>query len=281
MTPRISIIIPCYNSAQWVAETIKSVLSQTIEDWECIIVNDGSTDNSLEIIKSYAEKDNRIRYIDKKNEGVAIARNTAIASAQGEYILPLDADDLIAPTYVEKALKYFEEHPSTKLVYCEADFFGTREEHWELPEYNYQDFIYYNCIFCSAIYRREDFLKTKGYNSSNRNNLEDWDFLLNFLKEDDIVHRIPETLFFYRIHGDSRTKRDDDSLAKSRLFLILNHAHIYSKDFNRTAMWIGNTEKVNRLLRKRKKYRKLFLSFMTLSIILILLLIACVTILFS
>ncbi|MBR4650518.1 MAG: glycosyltransferase [Prevotella sp.] len=281
MTPRISIIIPCYNSAQWVAETIQSVLSQTIEDWECIIVNDGSTDNSLEIIKSYAEKDNRIRYIDKKNEGVAIARNTAIASAQGEYILPLDADDLIAPTYVEKALKYFEEHPSTKLVYCEADFFGTREEHWELPEYNYQDFIYYNCIFCSAIYRREDFLKTKGYNSSNRNNLEDWDFLLNFLKEDDIVHRIPETLFFYRIHGDSRTKRDDDSLAKSRLFLILNHAHIYSKDFNRTAMWIGNTEKVNRLLRKRKKYRKLFLSFMTLSIILILLLIACVTILFS
>ncbi|MBR4572776.1 MAG: glycosyltransferase [Prevotella sp.] len=281
MTPRISIIIPCYNSAQWVAETIQSVLSQTIEDWECIIVNDGSTDNSLEIIKSYAEKDNRIRYIDKKNEGVAIARNTAIASAQGEYILPLDADDLIAPTYVEKALKYFEEHPSTKLVYCEADFFGKREEHWELPEYNYQDFIYYNCIFCSAIYRREDFLKTKGYNSSNRNNLEDWDFLLNFLKEDDIVHRIPETLFFYRIHGDSRTKRDDDSLAKSRLFLILNHAHIYSKDFNRTAMWIGNTEKVNRLLRKRKKYRKLFLSFMTLSIILILLLIACVTILFS
>lgn len=281
MTPRISIIIPCYNSAQWVAETIKSVLSQTIEDWECIIVNDGSTDNSLEIIKSYAEKDNRIRYIDKKNEGVAIARNTAIASAQGEYILPLDADDLIAPTYVEKALKYFEEHPSTKLVYCEADFFGKREEHWELPEYNYQDFIYYNCIFCSAIYRREDFLKTKGYNSSNRNNLEDWDFLLNFLKEDDIVHRIPETLFFYRIHGDSRTKRDDDSLAKSRLFLILNHPQIYSKDFNRTAMWIGNTEKVNRLLRKRKKYRKLFLSFMTLSIILILLLIACVTILFS
>ena len=102
--PRISIVIPCYNGAKYIRETLDCLQNQTVDDWECIIVNDGSTDNSLEILREYAEKDSRYKYIDKENEGPSIARNTAIAASLGKYILPLDADDLIAPYYAEKAI---------------------------------------------------------------------------------------------------------------------------------------------------------------------------------
>ena len=105
--PVISIIIPCYNSSLYIKETLESVQKQTFQDWECIIVNDGSTDNSLDIIKEYSYKDKRFYYIDKKNEGPAIARNIAIHNSTGEFILPLDSDDIIEPTYTEKAIQHF------------------------------------------------------------------------------------------------------------------------------------------------------------------------------
>ena len=164
MQPRISIIIPCFNGEKYIRETLDCLQKQTIDAWECVIVNDGSTDNSLEILKEYAAKDSRYKYIDKDNAGPAISRNTAIAASSGKYILPLDADDLIAPSYAEKAIDYLEEHPNCKLVYCKAQFFGDRNGLVQLPIYNYYELPYENSIFCSCIYRRLDFDKTSGYN---------------------------------------------------------------------------------------------------------------------
>lgn len=136
ITPIISIIIPCYNGEQFLHETLDCLKKQTIDEWECIIVNDGSTDNSLTIAREYEAKDARYRVIDKVNEGVPIARNVAIVAAEGKYILPLDADDLIAPSYVEKAVDYLERHPETKLVYCKATYFGDINEPLILNDYS-------------------------------------------------------------------------------------------------------------------------------------------------
>lgn len=274
MTPRISIIIPCYNCTQWIAETLQSVLAQSIDNWECIVVNDGSTDRSLEIVQAFSKKDRRIRYIDKKNEGVAIARNTAIATARGEFILPLDADDIIAPTYTEKALKHFEKHPSTKLVYCQADFFGSKEGHWNLPEYKYDSFIYDNCIFCSAIFRRDDFLKTAGYNPNMKKIDEDWDLYLSLLEENDEVYCIPETLFFYRQHENSRTTLEPDTVAAARLCILLNHPDIYTKDPGKTWRLFFKMNAYDKTRRKLEKYRRLFRIFL-FSTIASLILLAC------
>lgn len=240
---RISIIVPCYNGEEFLGETLDCLQKQTIEDWECVIVNDGSTDNSIKILREYEAKDSRYKVIDKENEGPSVARNVAIAASSGKYILPLDADDLIAPTYAEKAIEYLERHPKTKLVYCKAKYFGEKEGELNLPDYNYDEIPYGNCIFCSCVYRREDFEKTGGYNPNMNYGNEDWDFLLSLLKPKDEVYCIPEVLFYYRQHGITRTS----SVMKKRdmcyLRMMLNHPELYSSNFVRSFHLINGTSR--------------------------------------
>lgn len=246
MQPRISIIVPCYNGEKYLRETLDCLQKQTIENWECIIVNDGSTDGSLEIMKEYAAKDSRYKYIDKKNEGPSVARNSAITASTGKYILPLDADDLVAPSYAEKAINYLEEHDDCKLVYCRSSFFDGREEEFCMPDYSFTDLPWVLSIFVSAVYRKEDFLKTKGYNPNMRHADEDYDFLLSFLQKNDKVYKIPDVLFFYRQHGITRSKRNSHSILRSHLQMILNHPEIYQNDIDRTAQWLDYGEEIQK-----------------------------------
>ena len=239
MNPIISIIIPCYNSEKYIADTLDCILKQSIDNWEAVIVNDGSTDRCSDIAKEYASKDIRFKVVDKKNEGVAIARNTAIKASSGKYILPLDPDDLIAPTYAEKAISYLEKHEDTKLVYCECNMFGSIQEKLNLPKYNYNDFIWNCSIFCSCVYRREDFDKTVGYNPNMIYMEEDYDFLISFLNENDKVYQIPETLFFYRMHGMSRSNSRREKIPVSHLQIVMNHPDIYMKYPEKTVKFIN------------------------------------------
>ena len=108
-----------------------------------------------------------------------MSRNNGIRSSNGKYILPLDSDDLIEPTYLEKAVNYHEENKDVKVVYCKADRFDQKRESWNLPEYKYEDDIWTNRIFCSAVYKRSDFDKTIGYNPNMKGGYEDWDFWLS------------------------------------------------------------------------------------------------------
>ena len=173
---KVSIIIPCYNMEQYLAETLDSVVAQTYNNWECIIVDDASTDNTELIVNNYCNKDNRFRYIKQENKGVSAARNNGIKQTNGELILPLDGDDIIDKTYLEKAVKYISTHTETKLVYCKAAFIGQKTGEWTLEEYSYEKIIWANCIFCSAFFRHRDFDLTNGYNANMKNGLEDWDF---------------------------------------------------------------------------------------------------------
>ena len=235
--PIISVIVPCYNSEEYLAETLNSVLAQTCIDWECIIVNDGSTDDSLRIAQEYVEKDKRFKVIDKKNEGPAIARNVGITNASGKYILPLDSDDKIAPTYLEKACSYLEKHPETKLVYCRGAYFGEMSGEWIQPQYKYEEMLWRNCIFCSAIYRRTDFDKTIGYNPNMVYGEEDWDFWLSFLSPNDIVYKIPEILFYYRRHGVSRNVFVVERIDESHSQIVLNHLSLYKPYLSGLMKW--------------------------------------------
>lgn len=108
--PKVSIIMPVYNRGRYLRQAIESVLSQTFQDFELILVDDGSTDNSRAIIKEYPEKDKRIRYaFHEKNRGVSAARNTALSMAQGEWIAIIDSDDAWHPERLEKLLEIIEE----------------------------------------------------------------------------------------------------------------------------------------------------------------------------
>ena len=232
MVPRkVSVIVPCYNQGAYLSEALDSVLKQTYQNIECVIVNDGSTDNTEEVIRRYRLYDSRIKSISQENSGLASARNNGIRSSAGEFILPLDADDIISPSYIEKAVARFMASPILKLVYCKADFFGDKNGPWNLDVYDWDSFIWQNCIFCSAMYRRCDFDNTAGYNTNMKYGFEDWDFWLSLLRKGDGVCRIDEPLFHYRIKDASMKAQllsNKKNLEETYIQLYKNHKDIYA-----------------------------------------------------
>ncbi|MDR1809257.1 MAG: glycosyltransferase family 2 protein [Prevotella sp.] len=226
----VSIIVPCYNQAQYLSETLQSVLEQEYADWECIIVNDGSPDNTDEIAKLWLQKDTRFKYLLKENEGVSIARNYAIARSTGKYILPLDGDDLILPSYIRKAVEILENDTEVKLVYPKVRLFGAKNGTFDLPPYSYNRLLLENLIINAGVFRRSDFLKTAGYDSSMVWGCEDWDFWLTFLTPFDKVVRLDEYLFLYRIKEQSRNadiQKENERKEKIYWQLFKNHEPLY------------------------------------------------------
>ncbi len=199
----ISIVIPCYNRAQYLAETLQSVLDQTYSDWECIIVNDGGYDETEEIALKWSKKDNRFKYFYKENGGVSSARNLGISKSSGIYILPLDSDDLIEMTYLEKAMNVFNLDKNINLVYCQASYFGKMEGEWMLSPYSFPEILIDNMIFISAFFKKQDFIDAGKYNETLKSGLEDWDFWIRLLSPNGKVYQIPEILFFYRKHEET------------------------------------------------------------------------------
>lgn len=229
MDPIVSIIIPCYNQGIYLSEALDSVIAQTYQDWECVIMDDGSKDESAQVAMKYVQKDDRIKFYRQDNGGVASARNNAIQKSIGKFILPLDADDKIGSQYLEKAMEHFEQYPETKLVYCKSRLFGDENGEWILPDYCYGELLWGNILFCSCIFKRKDYDKTSGYDSELRG-LEDWDFWLSLLNEGDIVYRIEDILFYYRRHPDSRNTQIDDSLKELYGKIFRNHIEKYSNE---------------------------------------------------
>ncbi len=224
---KVSIIMPCYNQGKYIEDAINSVKSQTYHNWECIIVDDGSTDDSYEITKNLIENDERFILIHQENSGVCIARNVAVEKASGEFLLPLDADDMIAPTYIEKALNEFNKNEKCKLVYCNLHFFGARNSDWILPEFKYENLLWMNQIFVTSLIRKSDFLSAGGYNPNMKNGYEDWDFYLSLLKPDDVIIKIPEILFYYRQKPVSRNSEARININELKRQIVKNHIDCY------------------------------------------------------
>ncbi|OUL63023.1 glycosyltransferase family A protein [Flavobacterium sp. AJR] len=222
--PIVSIIVPCYNQAQYLNEALQSVLDQTYENWECIIISDGSLDNTQEIAENWVKKDKRFRYYYQQNAGVSSARNLGIRNSIGEYILPLDGDDKIAQNYIQQAIKAFENDESLKLVYCKAEKFGDETGNWNLAPFSLKALALDNMIFCSAVYRKRDWELVRGYDDNMQEGLEDWEFWIAFLKNGGNVLCLDITGFYYRIKLVSRQKKLD-TVIKDKLFNYLSIKH--------------------------------------------------------
>lgn len=229
---KISVIMPCFNHSAFIDEAINSVLSQTYTNIELIIVDDASTDPELRPkIIALSKKDKRIQaiFLDH-NSGPSVARNVGIEACEGTYILPLDADDCIAPTYIEKAVQIIESDPKIGVVYCEVEFFGAMTGHWKLAAYSFPEILFANMVICSSLYRKSDWARYGGYSENMRDGLEDWDFWLNFTAENKSFIRIPENLFYYRKSNKSLSRNDAINRSKSiRLLstIIKNHRELY------------------------------------------------------
>lgn len=230
--PKISVIIPCFNLGKYITEAIDSVMSQTFQDFEIIVVNDGSTESeTIEVLSKL--NDVKIRVINVQNNGPSKARNIGISQSLGKYILPLDADDKIASSYIEKAIELLDINNNVGIVYCDAELFGENTGEWKLPNYEFSKFLFDNMIFCTAVYRKEDWQKAGGYNENMIYGWEDYDFWLSIIKLGRDVKKIPEKLFFYRKRSSSRTdSMTDRDILVSYNTIFNNHKEFYLKNID-------------------------------------------------
>lgn len=200
----LSIIIPCYNDERYINDAIRSVKNIKHKEWECIIVNDGSTDKSEDVILKSIENDNRFRLVTTENNGVAKARNFGLSLASGDYCMFLDSDDILDSEYPAMAMRWMEKHPECPLYFGGVKCVGIINESI-FPKWNgYDALLKEPCVFISAVLKKERALEIGGF-SPDFDAFEDYEFWIRYLhKNSDNVKRVPVVMCTYRTRLDSR-----------------------------------------------------------------------------
>lgn len=262
---RVSVIMPCYNDGKYIYQAIASVREQTYQNIELIIIDDGSEDReTVGIIHDIKEKGQAI-ILQTEHAGPAEARNQGILYASGQYILPLDSDDIIEKTYVEKCVRILEERENIGVVYCFADLFGEKEGPWELPPYSLKNMLVHNVVFVTAMFRKVDWERVGGFDASMHAGMEDYAFWLSILALGKEIYQIPEVLFHYRIKKVSRTSKflDDREQAKDVYREIyFRHREFYQEHLEEYVLALRDALVEEEFIRRKyvlrvEKFRKL------------------------
>jgi glycosyltransferase involved in cell wall biosynthesis len=221
--------MPCYKQAQFLREAVASVIAQTFTDWELIIVDDGSPDDTAAtahaIIAEHPER--AITLLRKPNGGVSEARNAGICMARGGYILPLDADDKIQPTMLEKTVRLLEADPKIAIAYTDITHFGAVDRTIQAAEFDARKIPVNNQLNCCSLYRREAWERSCGYRSLYWG-YEDWDFWVGCAAAGLRAARVPESLLLYRVKESSRDTVAVSRDAELRARIVLNHPELYA-----------------------------------------------------
>ncbi len=199
----VSIIIPCHNDGKYLLDAVRSAREQTRVVKEIIVVDDCSDDAAtMKLIESL----DAVRVIRLPHrQGPAAARNAGIAAAEGEYILPLDADDMIAPTYSEKAASVLRDTPDIGICYCRIRLFGLKRGQLPLPPFSISNLLFANMIASCAMFRKADWQAVGGYDTALDTALEDYGLWLKIIHGRKRAYQLDEELFFYRIRPKSRS----------------------------------------------------------------------------
>lgn len=235
--PLVSVIMPAYNAAEHIAEAIESVLIQNYRNFELIIIDDGSTDNTKDIVAGF--KDDKIKYFYKDNGGPSGARNLAISKAVGQYIMPLDADDMMTPDFIARHLMEFEKHPEADLVYCDVlliDDGGNPLRIMEKPEYRDRRHLIRDLFrmghpvlpFRLGI-RRSVFDKI-GFYDEDLLVSEDYDMMRRFIKAGLRAHHLSEPLHLRRMHAGSLSKNNLSQKAKCHFEVVRRFTDTFTYD---------------------------------------------------
>ncbi len=226
--PEVSIVIPLYNQADFIEENIESLSKQTFKDFETIVVNDGSTDNSLKIIKElqkkYKELD--IKIIDQENCGLSCARNRGIKEAKSKLILPLDADDKLREDAIEKYLKGYRES-NADIVIADTQNFGEDDTFFSRSESSFLLLPYENHLNYCGLYKKSVWEEVGGYKLNMDGGYEDWEFWLSCYERGYKFHFVKEALFLYRVKKQSMVT---EAIKKDRFLknkIVLNHPALY------------------------------------------------------
>lgn len=244
----VSIITPSYNSSKYIEETIASVQAQTYSYWEMLITDDGSTDNSFEIIKKICKKDSRIKLFSIKNAGPAVARNNSIKHAKGKYVAFLDSDDLWMPNKLALQIKFMVKNNfnftfTSYMMIDEKSNIIKNSLISSSHKISYNDMLSENSIGClTAVYDQEKIGKIYMPNIRKR---QDYGLWFKILKNEKFAYGMKESLAYYRIGQSSLSKNkfelikwnwilfhkvEKNSVIKSSYYLLLNIFNKVKKD---------------------------------------------------
>lgn len=231
---KLAVIILCYNHGKYLPRSIESAINQDSSEYEIIIVNDGSTDNTQEIAESYAQKCDKVSVIKQMNGGLSSARNTGIKNTQCEYILLLDADDWISSTYVSEAIAYMDAHPECYVFMPKVQWHNVSNG----TEGIYYDYsTYRNALLFGQhahnVFRKSHCIAVGGFDESMRKGIEDWEFFVRYLYKDKNVYLSPSVLYHYQINAkegslsQSAGKKKEDILT----YIYTKNIRIYTEIF--------------------------------------------------
>lgn len=231
MLNRVSIIIPTYNYAQFVTQSVASAINQKIDDVEVIVVDDGSTDNTKYVLTPYLSK---IKYIYQKNAGLSAARNTGIKASSGEFIQFLDADDLLGKDSILHRLQFLKKNPDITVTVCRNSLFTETTKNgypkpiftksWPLYK-NHLDvhLCYFNIAPPHAFLCRRSAILASGWFDTQLKACEDYDFWLRAAIAGHLPHYCPKGLVYYRRHAESMSA----NLANQYRFDVILHRRLY------------------------------------------------------
>jgi len=226
--PLVSVIMPCYNYEKYVKDAIQSVLSQTFKDFELIVVDDCSTDHSLDVIIEESAKDNRIGVVRQlQNMGVHIARNTGINAARGDLVTVLDADDMFVPNRLERQVVQFLEDKDLDFLWGDAETVDRTQHPMMKSGEPDTDLLIRQCYIpaCSVMFKAKVLYREGLYRPLKA--AEDWDLYVRLLARGVKAKYLPGVTYRYRVHGDNKTKRDSAELnSKDYMDVIRNNATI-------------------------------------------------------
>jgi glycosyltransferase involved in cell wall biosynthesis len=226
-SPTVSVVMPCYNHGEFVVEAVESVTNLRRQDFELIVVDDGSTDERT-LIEIDKLRTNGIKVIRQENKGPAGARNAGIRASQGKYLFPLDGDDRLRSGWIDHAIGILDSDPGVGVVYGDAQCFGTRTHRWQVGPFDAARLLYWNFIHASALYRRPVWEQNSGYDETRLiQGLEDWDFWLGALEHKWRFAYLTEVFFHYRQAEQSMTSRAEPSKDQIREFVTRKHALLY------------------------------------------------------
>lgn len=202
-SPKVSVVLPCYNSHRYLQKALDSLRAQTFRDFETILVDDGSDDpNTLAFIDTLADD---VRVLRQPNAGLPAARNTGILHAKGEYVLPLDCDDWLDPTFLEKSYERIKGLPEGQFVFCHMELQGSMSGQLG-KSYNFFEQLFLNQLPYCLLMPRKVWKEFGGYDETMRHGYEDWEF--NIRLGNNRIHgvAIAEPLFNYRVSDTGMLK---------------------------------------------------------------------------
>ena len=229
LSPLVSIVVPCYNQAHYLKETVQSVIEQSYANIEIIIVDDGSQDNTAEVVSALQQKyPQTIRVLTQKNQGLSEARNNGIQMAKGIYILPLDSDDVLFTKMITQCMDAMISN-NADIVYVDLQCFGAENVIAHKKPFSENNILYENLPPPMSLYKKQVWQAVNGYKRNMNIGYEDWEFWVNAYKHNFRFYYHPETLVYYRVKEESMFTNAYQKDAFLKAKIIMNHPELYPK----------------------------------------------------